>query len=489
VRTGLVVVTLGVVVLAGIQLVVTPPLRAVDERSWVDYGWEVVGGRLPSINEQLGTAPLGGEYPPHFHTAAHHPPLFPVAAGSVLRVGEALGFGDVSITIARVLSLIALGLSTVALAGVVSEILPGRPQAWLGAAAVVMGLPGVTQLGAVLYSDTAALAAGLLATWGAVRVVRLGPSTWRLWSTGAAIVLCGMLRFSALALAAIPFALLLFGLLRHGRADGPRVAIRRTAITVVAIGAAVVLTSGWFYVRNIRRYGDVNGGAYLYELLGRRPRPLSNILTQAFWDKRYRTLWDGREYGTGEYAAPGLVGVAWRYLWAWLAAGAVAVVVALRRGRRASDHDGLARLVLVGAAVATVVLVAYGLIDHVLDGGNGHVRYLIGAWWVPAVGVAATLATFRRPWPVVLVAVSWVAVVWSTAAVLDEAVATSGLAGAQGGSTGDRLWSLAFTVDGVGPLLVFVLAALAVASVVGLPWALARVPQHMEGDLPAPSEV
>ena len=97
---------------------------------------------LPAIDEQLGSGAAGrAEVPPHFHTAAHHPPLFPVAAGSVLRVGEALGFGDASITIARLLSLAALGLSTIALAGVVSEILPGRPQAWLGAAAVLMGLP------------------------------------------------------------------------------------------------------------------------------------------------------------------------------------------------------------------------------------------------------------------------------------------------------------------------------------------------------------
>ena len=131
----------------------------------------------------------------------------------MLRVGEALGFGSSSITIARLLSLAALGLSTIALAGLVSEILPGRPQAWIGATAVLMGLPGVTQLGAVLYSDTTALAAGLVAMWGAVRILRLGPSTTRLCATGAAIALCGMVRFSALALAAVPLALLLVGLL------------------------------------------------------------------------------------------------------------------------------------------------------------------------------------------------------------------------------------------------------------------------------------
>ena len=331
-RRGLVVVTLGVMVLSGIQLLVTPPLRAVDERSWVDYGWEVVGGDLPAIDEQLGAAPLGGERPPHFHTAAHHPPLFPVAAGSVLRVGEALGFGDASITIARLLSLAALGLSTIALAGVVSEVLPGRPQAWIGATAVLMGLPGVTQLGAVLYSDTTALAAGLVAMWGAVRILRLGPSTPRLCATGAAIALCGMVRFSALALAVVPLAVLLVGLLRNGREQGAWHVTSRAALTGGAIVAAVAISSGWFYLRNVRRYGDISGGAYLYELLGRRPRPLSNILTQAFWSKRYRTLWDGREYGTGEYAAPGLVGLSWRYLWAWLAAGAVAIVVARATG-------------------------------------------------------------------------------------------------------------------------------------------------------------
>ncbi len=486
---GLTVVTLGVMVLSGIQLLVTPPLRAVDERSWVDYGWEVVGGDLPAIDEQLGAAPLGGERPPHFHTAAHHPPLFPVAAGSVLRVGEALGFGDASITIARLLSLAALGLSTIALAGVVSEVLPGRPQAWIGATAVLMGLPGVTQLGAVLYSDTTALAAGLVAMWGAVRILRLGPSTPRLCATGAAIALCGMVRFSALALAVVPLAVLLVGLLRNGREQGAWHVTSRAALTGGAIVAAVAISSGWFYLRNVRRYGDISGGAYLYELLGRRPRPLSNILTQAFWSKRYRTLWDGREYGTGEYAAPGLVGLSWRYLWAWVAAGGVAIVIAVRRGLRSPVHDGLARLLLAVAAVATVALVVYGLIDHVLDGGNGHVRYLLGAWWVPAVAVAATLATFRRPWPVVLVALSWVALVWSTAAVLDEAVATSALGGAHGDSTLERLWSLAGTADGPGPALVMALAVMALLSVVAVPWSLAPVPTDLASrpDLPEPA--
>ena len=244
----------------------------------------------------------------------------------------------------------------------------------------------------------------------------------------------------------------------------------------------MAISSGWFYLRNVRRYGDISGGAYLYELLRRRPRDLSHILTQAFWSKRYRTLWDGREYGTGEYAAPGLVGLSWRYLWAWVAAGGVAIVVAVRRGLRSPAYDGLARLSLAVAAVATVALVGYGLVDHVLDGGNGHVRYLIGACWVPAVGVAATLATFRRPWPVVLVALSWGALVWSTAAVLDEAVVTSGLAGAHGSSTLERLWSLAGTADGPGPPLVVALAVMALLSVVAVPWALAPVPRDLALD-------
>jgi hypothetical protein len=472
-----VVLVAGVSALAAFQLIATEPLRPVDERSWVDYSWQATRGDLPAIREHLGEAPFGGEPAPHFHTAAHHPPLFPVAAGVVLRAGEVVGLGDGTILWARLLSLGSLAVAVVALTGLLSEVLPGRPRAWLGAAAATMGLPGVTQLGAILYSDTAALAAGFLAMWGAIRALRLGPSRWRIFATGTAAVACGLLRFSALALAAIAVALLLAALVLHAGPGRRRAAVGRSLAVGAAVTLATLVTSGWFYLRNVRHYDDVTGGSYLYELLGRKTRPLSRIVTQAFWSKRYRTLWDGREYGTGEFAATGLVGLAWVYLWSWLGLGAAAIGSTLWR-RRSTERSpaftagGVAALVLAG--IATISLVVYGLIDHVLDGGSGHVRYLLGGLWVPALGLAAALHRLGRRLTVVLVAAGWAAVVWGTFAVMDQAVVVAGLRGASGDHLVERLGSLASSLTGSGVVLFTGALVVVGASLVVLPWAVAR---------------
>lgn len=488
VALGLLAVVVALASAAALQLLVTPAFRPVDERSWVDYGWEVAGGDLPVIRDPLGSAPFGSPPAPHFQTAAHHPPLFPLLAGVALRVGDRLGLEDGAVLLTRLLCLAGLAVSAIALAGAVSELLPGRPRAWLGSVVVVTGFPAVTQLGAVVYSDVVALAAGLGATWAGLRVLRLGPTRWRLGATGAAVVACGLLRLSAVAVAAIPVALVVVGVAQHTWPAGRRAATTRALVAGVSLGAAVLVTSGWFYLRNLRLYDDVSGGAYLYELLGRRPRPLANIMTEAFWAKRYRTLWDGREFGTGEFASPGLVGLAWRYLWAWAAAAVVAVGLRAshlrRRPARVPTFPWSARLALVAGAGATVALVVSGLVDHVLDGGNGHVRYLLPGWWVPAAGVAAVLGVLGGRAAVALAGASWASLVVATLAVLDEAIVRSGLRGATGDGRWERLSSLVGTFALPGSVAVTATLVVLAGSLLVLPWALARLPDDL-GRLPA----
>jgi hypothetical protein len=141
---------------------------------------------------------------------------------------------------------------------------------------------------------------------------------------------------------------------------------------------------------------------------------------------------------------------------------------------------------MVVATVGTLALVGYGLVDHVLDGGSGHVRYLLPAWWVPAVGIGAILWVAGRRASVVLVGGAWLALVAGTVWVLDAAVAQSGLRGASGSSTWERLTSLLGTFGALGTVIVFGLSATLALSLLALPWAIARVPAVLPvADAPA----
>jgi hypothetical protein len=177
---------------------------------------------------------------------------------------------------------------------------------------------------------------------------------------------------------------------------------------------SVLAASGWFYVISIDRYGDPIGGSVTYENAAwRAAEPSSSsVFTYLFDPSSWFQLW--RE-AFGGLASRNLESTGTSSVLAWV--GAVLVVagvltMALRwwRGRRrarttesASDlvrtrrRSTLARLVVAGSMVICIVEIAF----HVTQNGAPHGRYLAPAIAAYAIGVAAALLAFPRPWGVI----------------------------------------------------------------------------------------
>jgi len=156
---------------------------------------------------------------------------------------------------------------------------------------------------------------------------------------------------------------------------------RRDALAPLA---AALVAGGWFYARNVDRYGDVTGGGYLLRLLHRPAHgsTAAALVDPGFWSGMAADAW-------GRFAPlPGPLEVL-------LAVAALGCVAWQLRGR-----PSVAWLVLAGYAVIVLVAVA----RFYAEGGGAHGRYLYPLLAVagPAVGIAA--ARFRIGPAVALVA-------------------------------------------------------------------------------------
>jgi hypothetical protein len=293
--------------------------------------------------------------------------------------------------------------------------------------------------------------------------------------------LAALTRASGLVVVGIVGLAVLAAVWRQRRASGlPR---RGAALGAVGwgsvVGAAVLASAGWFYLRNLSLYGDLTGASVLFDMF-KRSSPgsvLEVVRVRSYWINQAKRFWDStfdheitsgsaahEVWWVGALPTVGFAVFAGRRLWRLWPPGRLGSL--LRRDPR---------FIAAGLLVGMLVLLDAMLAQFISGGGGPHIRYLFPDLAIIALAAAIGLASLpggRRGLPaIVLLGVALPINLW----LLDL-----------------QLWALVRPQDGQGafrtaltaaglparPLLVLVPAAVLLAAALALQalalWSLGR---------------
>jgi hypothetical protein len=395
---GLAGVMLSFAVLATLQALTIHPFHPPDEMSHVGYALEVSNGRLPTIE-----TPIPGDGMPLLQHkvnnsrpanrtiwTANHPPLYYLAAAVPLRLGVELGHPVAGILAARLLN-VAIGLAGLVLILLLArELVPGRPELWVGAAGLAAAVPTFVQTSAIVYNDTLMVTLTTGALVLIARVLRWGPTRQRLILLAVLAAACALTRASGLIVVAVAGLATAVAVWRHGGRPG-----RALAVRAIVAGGAIVVTAvaaaGWFYLRNRQLYGSATGTGALLQKFSRLRRGTvpQMLLEPDFWRGQLRRLWGdtGSSSGTADLAP-------WWYLTVVPLFGLTLAGVRWLR-RALPPPTSLLLAWLAGLAVAGFVELSAASFYSL--GGTAHGRYVLPALSVLAVAAAAGVAGLPGP--------------------------------------------------------------------------------------------
>lgn len=380
-----------------VNVAATRPFYAGDETAGANYALEVTGGRLPVFDDRFPPRVPGMS--DALTTTAVHPPLYYLLAGLPLHLGVATGHPLAGLWVARLLTL-ALAVATVALTARLGDLLlPRRPDVVVAGAGLLALTTSFHQVSALVYNDALFLLATTATLVAVVELIRRGSSRARRARLVVAATVAAATRASGLELVVLAAGAAVAAALVGARAAGTPVRLHlrlRPALgqagavgpTAVAVVAAPVLAVGWFYVRNLQLYGDLDGSSRALRAFPEPPLAWGEALSGGFWLGVYRQGWGGV---TGGDALGGLTTVAADALLVAVVAG---VALAGWHGlRRARSRPGIwpgsgtwsgarlgawpgAPLGLAWVAMAAhVVLVVAGVLSYLNRGGIPFVRY------------------------------------------------------------------------------------------------------------------
>lgn len=239
----------------------TPLGAAPDETAHLKYV-EVLAaeGRLPSLNL---TERRESHNDPNYES--HQPPLYYALAVPFYRVGKILA-GDFGPGQACRLLSILIGLGGTALVWLLArEVAPEQPALGTAAAGLAAFLPMRLSVMASVSNDSLAEATSSLALLIMLRGLRLPWSATRALGLGCAIAAALLAKQSAIVLLPTALAAVYFWsrdrTITHTAenvAPAPA-APRRLVIAGAAVAAAVLVLSGWWFIRNHVLYGDPLG--------------------------------------------------------------------------------------------------------------------------------------------------------------------------------------------------------------------------------------
>jgi len=413
VGVGLAGVLLTFAVLASLQAFTIYPFHPPDEISHIGYALTVSHGDLPTVDTPIP----GHETPVLQHRVnnsrpanrtiwtANHPPLYYLVAAVPLRLGVDLGHPLGGIRAARMVN-VGISLSGLVLVLLLArELVPARPELWVGAAGLAALLPGFVMTSAIVYNDALMFTLTTAVLLLVARVLRRGPTARRVALLAVLAAACALTRATGLLVAAVAAAALLAAVLLHDR----RPARVRVLLAIAAAGAVVgatVAAAGWFYLRNRALYGSATGTGVLLQKFSRNARGTipQALVDPSYWHDHLRRLWDDSAGPTGRNG----VTKYWYLTFVPVLGLALAGARWLRRAVPPRTPLVLAWVACLGVAV----LVELSAVSFYSLGGNPHGRYLLPGLSVLAVAAAAGMAGFpgRRGLQIVIMLVVLVVV-------------------------------------------------------------------------------
>lgn len=343
-----------------------------DETAHVDYAVSVWHGKLPVFEHGLDFRPEPPARVPPVQWASQHPPLFYVLLAPV--VGPLADSGDwVAATLAGRSVTIVLGILLVlSVAWVAKAVFEGDRRRVLTALLVTVPMSAPLFVSSAVYNDVLAAVFVALTVGVSARAILHGV-TWLRVGQLALLLSLGMLTramFITTAAAAL-LALAMSVLLLDPRPLRER--LLRLAVAVPCISGAVLLSSGWFYARNVRLSGSWTGGRpdWAMEHLGRSRYSIAEALANSDLRNGYTRVFFDSGRGVALVAtAVVILGTAVLGASALVAGGPRAAIPA--RTRRTT-------LVLVAYLVVQVLLTVGMQVVYISGGGGANFRYSLAA--------------------------------------------------------------------------------------------------------------
>jgi len=404
------------------QATVTPPYRFIDEQAHAGYVLAVQDGQIPSIDTPIDQASGGSALRERLATeparrqdvwVANNPPLTYLIATGPAALTRALGVPGGPLLGLRLVN-VAAASAAVALTYLLARDLAGGDRiVGLVAAGLVAAMPHLGFVASLGFNDGVSLLATTSVLLALARVCGAGvtsPGGRQVQFLGICCALAAASRPMALVVAAVAGALGLA--VTWWRHQAPAL------WSFGWLAAPTVVTSGWFYLLNLRRYGDPTGSAALFEKFGREPeQSLRFFLTsKGVWESALRTI-TTRRLGVplpgdsrGWYQVAVVVVVVG-------VVGATALVVrsAVIHRRHAKGGSvvagalpGMAWLALAMVSLVPVLLTA----QHRAGGGAPHPRYLFPMLPVVAAAVALVAVRLATRWSGIALVVAVSAVAW-----------------------------------------------------------------------------
>lgn len=399
-RRGLV----GVLLIAGalglLNVLMVPKFRAADEPRHVAYALLLADGEWPRVTDPLPLDRLGvtrimdsGVY----MAAANHPPLYYWIVGLPLKFAADRGNLAPGVRTARLITL-AFGLTALVYVYLIGMLLvPGRPAVALTATMLTGIVPTYLNTCSIAYNDSLGVLTSVAAMHGGLSVLVRGPSRGRLAATAIWMALALFTRITGALVVGPALLATMAGVAWHVEGRASKRLLRAAGIGTLLV-LIIAASSGWFYWRNYRLYGDLTASAALLKLFNRRPNGTFGdlITTPGLWADMFDLLWMRLAGHVRLVTSLGLlvaIATAAPVLLLpktlWHVAKARALAARLREPR------------LWGFAVSGLALVCVIVPMFVFHarGGSLNMRYMLAVLWLPALLLALGLAAVRSPLP------------------------------------------------------------------------------------------
>ncbi|MEE2787740.1 MAG: glycosyltransferase family 39 protein [Myxococcota bacterium] len=341
-----------------------------DEMRHVKYARIVADGKLTTIKRTA---------------AANHPPLYYYLAGKIIRNYEVKKNRKTGVREARHLSVFFGTLGILYIFLILRLLCRGRPEPALLGALLVASLPAYANVCASVANDALGLLVSYALIHAALVGILKGPSGRWLVVLTFWCVAAGLTRLSTGLLVPPAVALFCTGYLFH-REDAIGKRIKVGILVGLGVAVVVLLSCGWFYLRNHELYGDFTGAKTLIKKF--RHVPKGSPLEVFFNPSKYLLLYDhGWVRLAGRFKYDGVL-VIWIRMMALPAMGCLLLVFAARRRIFTRAFWSSRTAVIAVSIVVFFVAVLGPLAIFHGKGGSIHTRYALSVAWIPAGAIA-----------------------------------------------------------------------------------------------------